>query len=187
MGEHGGITMKQRVFGWIVLVAAFGAIGCNGVDAPTGEGYQDLPADQVLTGVHQTYTSNGVRSAVGTFDTVFRFTDSSKVHLRGVNLRMFDEMGQQTATVTSTSGVLNDATNEMVAIGNVVLITNNLRKIETEELHYDPNTRRMWSDVTTKHTYEGRVQIGDSFQSDDQFTRVVVQNPRGDVGITIKR
>jgi LPS export ABC transporter protein LptC len=124
---------------------------------------------------------------VGEFDTVFRFTDSSKVHLRGVNLRMFDEMGQQTATVTSTSGVLNDATNEMVAIGNVVLITNNLRKIETEELHYDPNTRRMWSDVTTRHTYEGRVQIGDSFQSDDEFTRVVVQNPRGDVGITIKR
>jgi hypothetical protein len=75
----------------------------------------------------------------------------------------------------------------MVAIGNVVLITNNLRKIETEELHYDPNTRRMWSDVTTRHTYEGRVQIGDSFQSDDEFTRVVVQNPRGDVGITIKR
>jgi LPS export ABC transporter protein LptC len=175
---------------WIAgrrFVAVLALAACNGVDAPTGEGYQDLPADQVLTGVHQTYTSNGVQSAIGVFDTVYRFTDSSKVHLRGVNLRMFDETGQQTATVTSTSGVLNDATNEMTAIGNVVLITNDLRKIETEELHYDPNTRRLWSDVRTVHTYEGRVQIGDAFQSDDQFARVNVQNPRGDVGIKIQR
>ena len=170
------------------LVTLLALAACNGVDAPTGEGYQDLPADQVLTGVHQTYTSNGVQSAIGVFDTVYRFTDSSKVHLRGVNLRMFDETGQQTATVTSTSGVLNDATNEMTALGNVVLITNDLRKIETEELHYDPNTRRLWSDVTTRMTYEGNLQIGDSFQADDQFTRVTIQNPRGDVpGIKVQR
>jgi LPS export ABC transporter protein LptC len=161
---------------------------CGEVGAPTGEGYQELPADQVLTGVHQTYTSNGVRSALGVYDSVYRFTDSSKVHLRGVNLRMFDETGQQTATVTSTAGVLNDATNEMTASGNVILVTNDLRRIETEELHYDPNTRRMWSDVLTKMTYNDRVQIGDSFQSDDQFTRVTIQNPRGDVpGLRIRR
>ncbi len=168
------------------LVVALAA--CGETAAPTGEGYQDLPADQVLTGVHQTYTSNGVRSAVGVFDTVFRFTDSSMVHLRGVDLRMFNEIGEQTATVTSTGGALNDATNEMTATGTVVLITNDGRKIETEILHYDPNTRRMWSDVETKYTYEGRVQIGDSFQADDEFSRINIQNPRGAVpGIRIQR
>jgi LPS export ABC transporter protein LptC len=170
-----------------MAVVLWAAAGCGEVGAPTGEGYRELPADQVMTGVTQNFTASGVRSAIGVFDTVFVFEDSSKVHLRGVNLRMFDETGAQTAVVTSLSGVLNDATNEMTAIGTVVLVTSDQRTIETEELHYDPNTRRMWSDVETKMTYEGRVQIGDAFRADDQFTRVDIDNPRGDVPFRIRR
>jgi len=163
------------------------ATACTEVGAPTGEGYQELPADQVLSGATHVFTSNGLRSAVGVFDSVFVFTDSSVYHLRGVNLTMYDETGRQTSTVTSRRGSMNVATDAMVAEGNVVLVTSDLQKIETELLHYDPTTRRVWSDVETRRTVEGRVQIGDAFSADDQFTRVVIQNPRGEVpGIRIR-
>jgi len=164
------------------------AAACSEVGAPTGEGYQELPADQVLIGATHVFTSNGLRSAVGVFDSVFVFTDSSVYHLRGVNLTMYDETGRQTSTVTARSGSMNVATDAMVAEGNVILVTSDLQKIETEQLHYDPTTRRVWSDVETKRTVDGRVQIGDAFSADDQFTRVVIQNPRGEVpGIRIPR
>ncbi|MCI0432302.1 MAG: LPS export ABC transporter periplasmic protein LptC [Gemmatimonadetes bacterium] len=174
----------------MVVVAGLvsSALACGEVGAPTGEGYLDLPADQVLIGATHVFSSDGLRSAVGVFDTVYVFTDSSIYHLRGVNLTMYDETGRQTSTVTSRSGTMNVATDAMMAEGGVVLITSDLQKIETEQLHYDPATRRVWSDVETKRTVEGRVQIGDSFSADDQFTRVVIQNPRGEVtGIRIQR
>ncbi len=167
---------------------ALALTGCAEVGAPTGEGYQDLQADQVLISATHVFSSDGLRSAVGVFDTVFVFTDSSVYHLRGVNLTMYDETGRQTSTVTSHSGTMNVATDALMAEGTVVLITQDLQKIETEQLHYDPTTRRVWSDVETKRTVDGRTQIGDAFSADDQFTRVVIQNPRGEVpGIRIRR
>jgi LPS export ABC transporter protein LptC len=155
---------------------------------PTGEGYRDLPADHIMVGATHTATDNGLRAAVGVFDTVYVFADSSLYHLRGVNLRLYNTEGRETALVTSRTGVLNTVTEAMVARGGVVLITSDQRKIETEELHYDPTQHRVWSTVTTRMTYQGRVQTGDSFNADDQFTRVEVSNPRGDVpGIRIRR
>ena len=44
-----------------------------------------------MTGVRHSPTEDGVRQALGVFDTVYVYNDSSVYHLRGVKLDIFTE------------------------------------------------------------------------------------------------
>jgi LPS export ABC transporter protein LptC len=169
----------------LLLAAASTAIAaCGGnLSEPTGEGYRDLEADKIMIGAHYVPTEDGVRKAVGVFDTVFVYDDSSTYNLRGVNLDIYNTEGKPAAKVTSEGGRLNVATDAMTATGNVVLITPENERIETEELHYDPTTHRIWSDVETHRLLpDGTQQVADSFTSDDQFLNASFVGLRGAVG-----
>jgi LPS export ABC transporter protein LptC len=172
------MTRLQSVPWW--LVAALLAAACGGAAGPTAAGYRELPSNQLLVGVTQEMSSNGVRSALLVSDTVYMFNDSSKAHLRGVFLTLYDEDGVVTSTLRSESGELDTDTERMVARGNVVLIAEGGdRRIESEELHYDPQTRKLWSDVPFVMNTRGEISRGISFESDDQFRNVFVRQPAG--------
>lgn len=164
------------------------AAACGGNSDPVTADYRDLPADQIMVDARHTPTSEGIRSALGRYDTVYVFEDSAKLHLRGVNLELFDATGRKTATLTSLTGELNTNTEAMVARGSVRLVTTtDNRIIETEELHYDPNSRRIWSDVATTMRIRGDVTHSDGFTADDQFQKVEIVRPRGAVpGIKVE-
>ncbi|MGH7506625.1 MAG: LPS export ABC transporter periplasmic protein LptC, partial [Longimicrobiales bacterium] len=110
----------------------------------------------------------------------YQFQDTATVELFGVDLTLYDGNGQVSATVTSEFGELNERTNEMVARGNVVVLRlDGAERIETEQLHYSPQTHRIWSDVLTTRTLEGCVQQGDGFNTDDEFRSFQLENARG--------
>lgn len=164
----------------IVAVLGLGWTACNGVtEQPTGEGYQDLSADQIMIDVTHNPTSNGVRSAIGRYDTVYVFADSSLYHVKGVDLQTFDPDGRRSATITADSGTLNQATDALVARGHVVLVTENVCTIRTEELHYDPDTRQLWSELPTRFEWDGRATTADRFRADDGFRNINATNVRG--------
>ena len=164
--------MKYRLS--LVLLAA-ASVACNDSTAPPTEDFESLPADQVITNVEHFITSDGVRRAHLQADTAYMFEDSTTTHLRVVRLEMFDDAGNLTSTLTSDKGVYNNATQMTIAIGNVVVIKPGAdgRTIWTEELHYDPTTKRVWSDVRTRMLTAGGPDVhAESFTSDDQFTNI---------------
>lgn len=172
--------MRKRIL--IAGLTLVGAAACNGVGTEsTGEGYEDLPADQIMIDVTHNPTSGGVRSAIGRYDTVYVFRDSSVYHVKGVDLRTFDPDGRQSATIDADSGSLNQATDALIARGNVVLVTENNCTIRTEELHYDPNTRQIWSDLPTRFEFGDRVTTADRFRADDGFRNINATNVRGQI------
>jgi LPS export ABC transporter protein LptC len=162
--------------------AVLALAACNGATAPIDENYESLPADQVAFGVEYITTDNGVRRAVLRADTTLMFNDSSVVHLQGVHLDIYTETGTHQATLTSETGDLNQRTNKMIARGDVVLVVHGAdgRTVWTEELHYDPSQRRIWSDVRTRsRTANGQEVTGSAFTSDDSFTNFRVTGMTG--------
>jgi LPS export ABC transporter protein LptC len=165
----------------LALVAGLLA-GCGGPTGPVNDAYESLPADQMFFGVDHSITLAGVRQAQLHSDTTLMFNDSSMVQLRGVNLQIYAEDGSLRATLTSRAGALDQTTRRMVARGEVVLIVQGEqgRTVWTEELHYDPDQKRIWSDVQTRtRTVRGDELTGDGFSSDDQFQNFRVVRPRG--------
>jgi LPS export ABC transporter protein LptC len=174
--------MKSRNV--LLLIPVVIAAACRGrMEEPTGEGYHELEADRIMVGARITPTEDGIRKALGVFDTVYVYDDSSTYNVKGVKLDIYNVEGRPAAHVTSERGRLNIATDAMTAIGDVVLITPDNVRIETEELHYDPTAHRIWSDVETRQvTPDGKQSIADSFSTNDDFTDTQFVHLRGDIG-----
>ena len=124
-------------------------------------------------------TVEGVREGMVIADTAYFYEDSANVELRQLSLTVYTEEGQERALVTAERGWLNLDTNEMTARGNAVLTVRvDNRIIESAELHYDPNADRIWSDSTTVQRLDGTVSEGSSFESNLDFTNVLIRNMR---------
>jgi LPS export ABC transporter protein LptC len=170
---------------WFVGVLIISACGGNEGVAPAPSGdYQDIPADQIVIGMEQYVTQQGRQRAILRGDTAYVFEDSAKALVKKVNLTLYDEAGRESAQLTSREGDFHNGTQAMVARGNVVLVTRGAdpRTIETQELHYDPNSKRIWSTkATTMRSNSGTVS-GSGFESDDGFVNTRITNARSSGG-----
>jgi LPS export ABC transporter protein LptC len=178
--------MLRLRLGLVLLLTLAGALGaCNelqntsiadefaqGVDAP------------VLFGMVSYISINGVREGRVEADTAFTFADSAKVDLRGMRVVFYDESGVERATVVGARGEWNQDTNLMVARGDVeLLVYSDSSMIRSQEIHYDPNADRIWSDSATSRTLaDGSETRGSAFESDIEFTNIRILNVRGDAG-----
>ncbi len=139
----------------------------------------EMDADGVIYGMRSVITVEGVREGMVRADTAYFYEDSANVELRQLSLTVYTEEGRERALVTAERGWLNLDTNEMVARGNAVLtVRTDNRIIESAELHYDPNGDRIWSDSATVQRFDGVVSEGSSFESNLDFTNVLIRNMR---------
>lgn len=164
-----------------VLLACCAAVfvlsGCDrlGQDLLAGEEVPELPANNVLEGVVHMVTVDGVKQALLRADTAYLHEDSSTFDLRNVDLTVYDESGRQEAHILSATGVLDTRSNAMVARGDVRVTTREQdRRIRTEELHYDPDRNRIWSEVATTMVEAGATINGTGFTSDARFRNVEI-------------
>jgi LPS export ABC transporter protein LptC len=168
----------------LILAALLGACGNNELTPTASPDYRDIAADQIVIGMEQYVTQSGRQSAILRGDTAYVFEDSAKAHVKKVNLTLYDESGRESAQLTSREGDFSNVTQAMVARGKVVLVTRGAepRTIETEELHYDPNSKRIWSTKPTIMRSGTGVVSGSGFEADDRFVNVRVANARSSGG-----
>lgn len=179
-------TARIKALWAIIVVGAF-VVACQ-KEAPVESLTQAesfLDADGVIMGGEHTITnSEGIRTAYLRFDTMYQWQDSTDWHLRGVDLTVFNEDdGSERGRVTSLRGIFNPQDEALTAQGDVVLvIPQEQRRLETEELHYDPDQRKLWSDSSFV-MYEGtRTRQGSCFTTDLEFQNFTVGGNVGGVG-----
>lgn len=166
-----------------VLLAACGSGSTT--PAPVADA-SELPADNVIQGLRHVMTNEGVRTGILNGDTAYMYEVGRKLDLRGVELEFFSETGVRSGTLTSETGEYDISTGAFVARGDVVLVTETpegRRRLETEELHYDVQGDRLWSDVEFTLTQDGRVTRGTSFTSDARFQSWTVKGARTEGGL----
>lgn len=164
----------------VALLWALAACGGGRSDAVITSAYQDLPADRVLYEATFATTVDGIRRAVQRSDSMYLYEDSTVAEMFGVQLMMYDTLGRRTAELGSRGGRFDMRTQKMVAQGEVVLRLSDGRRIESEELNYDPEQHRIWSDVFTRmHWADGGSTTFDTFTVDDEFRNPMGTNARG--------
>ena len=180
----GPARYKAAMKRFLALALLLGACKGNEVSPMATVGYKDIPADQIIVNMEQYVTQSGRQRAVLRGDTAYVFEDSAKAHVIKVNMTLFNENGGERAQLTAREGDFSSTSQAMVARGNVVLVTRGAdsRTIESEELHYDPNAKRIWSTKPTVMRHGGSTLRGSGFESDDQFVNVRVTNARSSGG-----
>jgi LPS export ABC transporter protein LptC len=162
-----------------LLAMSASACGENADVATVPAHYLEWDADGVVFGMIHRFTQEGLLQAVVHGDTAIEWRDSTVVALRGVDLTVYTEEGVERAHVTSRRGTLDTRTERMSAFGDVVMIVpGEGRRLESEELHYDPRGDRIWSDSSFVMTMPGRAPIrGSSFTSDLEFRNFQARGP----------
>lgn len=164
----------RTLLSFVALGLAVSLAGC-GTQATTPSQVTDasgLPADNVIFGVEHNMTREGVRTGVLQSDSAYLYEANRRMDLRGVELRFYGDNGVESGTLTSQTGEYDMGTGSFVARGDVVLITSGpegQRRLETQELHFDVERDRLWSDVPFVMREGSRTTRGNSFRSDSKF------------------
>jgi LPS export ABC transporter protein LptC len=184
MGRRAGGRRGAGVVLALLITLALAVLsGCEESGArPTTTIEAPDSADQVLEGFSHYVTNEGILRSRVEADTAFFYEPTQVTELHKVKVVFFDIKGAESSTLTARRGIYRWQDGSMEAIGNVVVISPDGRRLATEELRYENATNLI---VTDKHfTFDrGEEHLeGNSFRSDPDFRNVVTDRPRGVTG-----
>jgi len=163
--------MRAIVICALVLV---GAIACSQKKQPPVAAHSPLAdsADQVMYGARFNLTDKGLQRANLVADTAYFFEDNTRIELEKVHTTFFTATGAKNAVLTSDRGRYNNRTNNMVARKNVVVVSEDGRRLTTPELNYNQQTNEISSDSAFVMTEPNRRVEGIGFRSDPDMKNI---------------
>lgn len=133
-------------------------------------------ADQTLFGVRLVLADHGVQRALLEADTAFTYEDNTRTELRVVRSTFYTEAGVKEGTLTSREGTYSSRSGTMEARGNVVVVAEDGRRLETPQLRFDPQRNEISGDSAFVLTRPGDVLSGIGFVTDPNLTRIRVDS-----------
>jgi LPS export ABC transporter protein LptC len=168
---------------WLSVLSAFSVLSIlscedSGV-RPTTTVQATDSADQVLEGFSHYVTNEGVRRSRVEADTAFYYEPTQITELHKIKVVFFDLKGAEGSTLTAKRGTYRWQDGSMEATGNVVVVSPDGRRLETESLRYDNATNQIMTDKQFSFDRGAEHLEGNSFRSDPDFKNVVTDRPRG--------
>jgi LPS export ABC transporter protein LptC len=166
------VTAKLLALCALILIV----VGCNNKKLPPVSAHSVLAdsADQILWGARFNLTDKGLERAELFADTAFFFNDNTRVELENVNTTFFTAVGAKDAVLTSKYGTYTTRNGGMVARKNVVVVSQDGRRLTTQELKYDQTKNEISSDSAFVLTEPDRRLEGIGFVSDPNLNNVRV-------------
>jgi LPS export ABC transporter protein LptC len=161
----------------VALLGAVAALACGSdKKQPPVATHSPLAdsADQVMYGARFNLTDEGVSRAHLVSDTAYFFDDNTRIELEKVNITFFTVTGLKDAVLTSRRGTYNNRTNNMIARQNVVVVSEDGRRLTSEELKYNQQTNQISSDSAFVMTEPDRRLEGIGFRSDPNMRNIQI-------------
>jgi len=176
--------MKARL-ALVALAALVASAACTEKTAPPVARKSALAdsADQVMYGAHFNLTDKGLARAELLSDTAYFFDDNTRIELRKVATTFYTTSGARDAYLTSQRGTYNNRSGMMIARGDVVVITEEGRRLTTPHLKYDQSQNEISSDSAFVLTEPGRRLEGIGFRSDPNMQNIqILKTKSGSTG-----
>lgn len=118
-----------------------------------------------------TTSKNGLVSAIIHYGHMQQFKKRKVIELAdGIKVDFFDEKGKPTSNLISETGRINEATNDIEALGNVVVMSDTGITLKTQYLKWDNNIEKIVSnEFVTIITAEQDTFFGKGFESDQNL------------------
>ena len=166
--------------GFVSLFAAL-VTGCSGSDMPAGaDGEPSVfasGADQVMLGVEQYITRDGIRRGVLRADTAYMYDDASRIEMRRLEIRFFDDAGADLGRLSARRGEYLLPAGDMTVHGEVEL-DGRLQSaapsvLETDSLVYDAADDELSTDGAWTLTHpDGTVEQGRGLVTDPAMENI---------------
>jgi len=146
----------------------------------------DTIAGQFITNGELYYSELGrtkvrIKSPViNNYETTDNYTELPK----GFHAEFLNENMEIESTITAEYGIVLKKDNIMRARRNVVVISlKDNEQLNTEELIWDMNTKKIYTDEFVKMTSADKILFGDGFEADENFENRSIKKLRGEMMI----
>lgn len=168
--------MRRRPLAYGVAAVLVLAAACTSGKQPSIAPRNPLAdsADQVMFGVRTFITDQGIKRAEMHADTGYFFDDNSRIEVRNERTLFFTLAGQQNAVLTSVEGTYSSRRNTMEARKNVLVVSEDGKRLETSQLAYNQTTNLISSDSAFVLTQPDRRVEGIGFISDPNLANLKI-------------
>ncbi|MES2176447.1 MAG: LPS export ABC transporter periplasmic protein LptC [Gemmatimonadota bacterium] len=166
--------MRRRL---AVAVALIAAIGCTkkGDAPPVAQATMADSAEQVLFNVRTLLTNGGVQRGELFADTMYVFDGNSRFELRRVRASFNTATGVRDGVLSADRGTYNLAQQTLEGFGNVVIVTNDGKRLTSPQLKYMQGLNEVSSDTNFTFVRPGNTMSGVGFRSDPQLTHFSIK------------
>jgi LPS export ABC transporter protein LptC len=163
----------------IVIFLLISACGKEEPKAPKSP--LDVP-DQVMENTTITFTEQGVRSALIRAKYLAVYEESDLKKAKGVRVDFYDREGNHTSVLVADSGLIQEKKQNVEALGNVVVTTEEGIKLETQSLGWNPQKRKIVTNDFVKITKKTDVITGYGLETDEELKHFVIKrNVKGKI------
>jgi LPS export ABC transporter protein LptC len=131
-------------------------------------------ADQVMYGSRFVLADQGISRAQMHSDTAYFFDDNTRMEFENPVVTFFTSTGAKDAVLTARHGTYNSRTSSMIARKNVVVVSEDGRRLTTPELLYSQQRNEISSDSAFLLTEPNRQVSGIGFRSDPNMKNILI-------------
>lgn len=164
----------------IYLSIAIITISCSTVEEDSAIVEESRYPDQESWNTEIVLTKDGQKRAVVLAGHLTKYNDESVVILdEKVDVDFFDEEQSHLSHLKSHKARVNERTNDLLAQGNVVVVSDSGVTLYTEELCWNHKRERIISDVFITLVSDKDTLTGIGFESDSDLRNWIIEKPAG--------
>ena len=166
-----------RIMGFLAL-GLLGTVlaGCSGGKKLSASGTSGELPDNEVEQFYVTETDSGRAQWTMFAQHAATYQARDLVTVRGVRIDFFSDKGIKSSELVAREGELYQRSRDMVARGNVVLLTTEGWRMSTEEMHFLNSRRKITSDKLVRVEKQGTVLEGVGFESDPNLEHFEFQH-----------
>lgn len=125
--------------------------GCQKEKPPrlANDDFQDAP-EQIIENMEVTFTEQGRRTGVLKADSVAIYRQGKVKKGKKIQVDFYDQEGQRVSTLTAISGTYDSKAEEIEAQGDVVVVSDDGVRLETDVLRWRKKTNRIFTNAFVK-------------------------------------
>lgn len=161
----------------MLAVASITIAGCSkqGHAPPVKSGRSMADsAEQVMLNVRSLLTDKGIQRGEMFADSAYIFDDNTRFELRKVRATFNTSSGVKDGTMSGDRGRYNLREQVLEGFGNVVITTNDGKRLTSPHVRYSQAMNQVSSDSAFTMVEAGRTLSGIGFRADPQLNHVTV-------------
>jgi len=172
-------VMSRQV--WILVLLGIVALaGCSSkqsasTDQSTPADSTSLPDSEVSGAKIYLYDRGQVTTEI-VAEKIVKFQSIDSTMAYTLDIDIYDSTGQVTTQAISDSGIIRENSGKLYLFGNVVVITEDKSKLETDSLYWDSKTNKIQTDAFVKITKDEDVITGWGMEADQRLNRIRILN-----------
>ncbi len=162
----------KNIYCVIILLLAVALTGCNRDDfnrSDHGDSLGQNAPDSEVSGATILLSDMGKVTSEIMADKIIQYNDIDSTMAYVLTIKNYDTLGHVNSTVTGDSSVIRENTRMYIIYGNVIVVTEDGTKLETDKLHWNPKTDKIHTDSFVRITTSDGVVSGWGMEADQKI------------------